>query len=649
MNRRYLAVAVVLCLMSASAFAAGFSKAQDFRAATPAELAMKTVPGDAGADAVILDWVRMDDDEVSQTSEYYRVKIFTEEGKKHAEVEIPYVPGYPLYSKVTDISARTIRPDGTIVPFDGKIYDKVLYKKRRSSVKSKTFTFADVQPGSIIEYRYIRRWSEAMLLPTYWPLQRDVPMLHAKVTLKPYDTQGQYGSFFTYMGLPAGVTPKKVSDRYELELNNMPALRPEALMPPEEQMRARVNFFYTDSKVSMENFWPVQSRAFADEIEKFIGKGGKADAQRLSQGETDRMALLKKIYAHIQSLRNHSFEETKSDQEIKKERIKDARNAEDVLKKGSGFSIELNRAFVAVARAAGFDADAVRVAPRDEFFFSDKFPDASQMSGEIAVVTLDDKKIYLDPGTPHAPFGIVSWEKTAVPGIHIEDRKPVWIRLGMPPVNDAITRRHADLRIEDENLTGKITVTFSGQEALVRRLATLNDDEAARKKALEDEVKGWFPDGATLNLTSLTGFNTPEAELKATFDATLPNLVSSAGSKVVVPISVFTTQSKNPFAPATRTHPIYFAYPTLEEDEVKLTIPEGMKVATLPAAETLDGGAIGYRAETKRQEGAITFKRSNNVGVTLIDQKHYAALRNFYSAMTSADQQPLVLVPASAK
>ena len=130
MKRRLLVVAVAVFLTSTTLHAAFglYSKTQDFRPATPAELAMKTVDGDAGAEAVILDWVRIDDDTSSASSEYYRIKILTDEGKKHAEIEIPYVPGYPLYTKIADISARTIRPDGSIAPFDGKIYDKVLYK-----------------------------------------------------------------------------------------------------------------------------------------------------------------------------------------------------------------------------------------------------------------------------------------------------------------------------------------------------------------------------------------------------------------------------------------------------------------------------------------------------------------------------------------
>lgn len=645
--KRGLFTAVVAIFLSSSAFAAGgYSKAQDFRPASPEELAMKSVPGHEGVEAAILDWVRVDDDTISTSSEYYRIKIFTEEGKKYAEVEVSYVPGYPLYGRISDISVRTIRPDGTVVPFDGKIFDKVVYKGRRGAVKAKTFAIPDVQPGSIIEYRFVRRWTENYLLDTVWSVQRDIPILRSKLTLKPYDTRGQYGSFFTFLGLPPGKQPKLVRDQYELELENTQALRTESFMPPVEQMRARVNFFYTDSQITLENFWPNQGRIFADQIERFIGRGGKADAQRLSQGVTDRTELLKKLYAHAQSLRNLSFEEEQTEQEVKKERIKEAKNADDVLKKGYGFSEEINRAFVAMARQAGFEADAVRVAPRDEFFFSEKFPDADQMSGEIAVVNLDGTPIYLDPGTPQAPYGIVSWEKTAVPGIQIVKGKPQWLQLGIPKSTDATTRRKADLHIEGENLEGTIQITFAGQEALVRRLSTITDDEAARKKALEDEVKTWFPDGAIFKLTSLTGHDTGDGDIVAAFDVSLP-LVSSAGSKTIVPISIFTTTAKNPFAPTTRVNPIYFSYPNTEEDEVKLTLPEGMTVATLPKGAQLDGGALGYRAEAVRQAGVITYKRSSHINVTMIESKHYPALRNFFNAVTTADQEPIVLVPAT--
>lgn len=641
---RKTTVFLLLCLSSVSLYAAGFTKAQDFRPATPEELAMKSVPNDAGAEAAILDWVRVDDDTTATSAEYFRIKILTEQGKKHAEVELPYVPAYPVKGKIGDISARTIRPDGTIVKFDGKIYDKVIFKAGRTALRAKTFTFTDVQPGSILEYRYQRRWSDAMLFNTYWSVQRDIPILRAKLSLLPYDSKGQFGSFFTYNGLPAGKAPKLNGKFYELELENMPALREEAFMPPDRVIRARVNFVYTDLKIKPEQFWPRQADVFANDVEKFLkGKDARDEGAKLAR-EADRRAALQKLYTRVQSMRNLSFEESKTEQEQRNDDVSAARNVDEVLRKGSGYSTELNRTFVALARGANFDADVVRVGARAENFFSDIIPDAEQMDTEVAVVMLDGKPLYLDPGTPRAPFGLLSWEKTSVTSIQFpKDKKPVWGQTPEQDASKALTRRRADLKLNGETLDGTVTVTYTGQEALVRRLAQYTEDEPARKKAFEEEVKGWFPDGAQLTLKELKGYDSSEGDLTATFEVSLPNAVSSAGSRTVVPLSIFAMKSPNPFAPTTRTQMIYFPYPAQEDDEIRLTLPEGTPDGALPAPKEITAGAFKYSAKTSRTGNVITFNRVAAIDGMMFDAKHYTALRRFFSNVADADQISLIL------
>src|SRR5258708_6664915 len=77
----------------------------DFRNATPEELAMKSAAMAPGAPAVILDWVQRNDDVNFQKSEYVRIKIFTDEGKKYGDIEIPYLPKFwdmrPVEARVT--------------------------------------------------------------------------------------------------------------------------------------------------------------------------------------------------------------------------------------------------------------------------------------------------------------------------------------------------------------------------------------------------------------------------------------------------------------------------------------------------------------------------------------------------------------------
>jgi Domain of Unknown Function with PDB structure (DUF3857)/Transglutaminase-like superfamily len=631
--------ALSLCLLAAlNTFAAGFSKDQEFRPATAEELALKDVTYAPGASAVVLDWIEVDDDPLSVSSEYYRVKVLTEEGRKYADVEIPYVAGFPYNGRITDIAARTIQPDGRIVPFNGKIYDKVVMKAGGMRLRSKTFSLPEVQPGSILEYRFQRRWADHLLLNTHWNIQRDIPVLRARMTMQPYDTRGEYQSYFTYNNLPPGkipaLSPKK---KYELELTDIAPLPNEDFMPPEESLKMSVKFFYTDSQVDTTKFWAAQSSAWNKEVEGYLGKPNALQAQVQPLAGKDSMETLKNIYAKVQTFRNLSFEdETKADNK---------KNAAAVVTKGEGYRSEILHAFVAMARAAGLDANVVRVGPRDRYFFSANVADSGQMDGEIASVTVDGKTLYFDPGTPTAPFGVVSWEKSNVPGMRIaKGAGPVFNTVADQAPDQAVTRRSADLRLNGDVLEGSVTAAFSGQEALLRRLRTWGEDEATRTKDLEDEAKRWFPDGAAVKLTQVTGATTHAEPLVVKFDVTLPGLVSEAGSRTVLPISVFESRARNPFSSATRTHPIYFTFPHVEEDEVKVTLPETLSLAAVPPAAGLNGGALLYKNQVKLDGSVLTLTRNMTVDAMLIDQKYYGALRNFYSAMVAADQKPLVLV-----
>lgn len=475
-----------------------------------------------------------------------------------------------------------------------------------------------------------------MLFSTVWLIQRDIPVLRAKLTLKPY--QGQYKGYFTYFNLPPGKTPVKVHDRFDLELTNVPVHEEEKYAPPEGALKSRVTFYYTAGEVKAEEFWKAQTAQWSKTVEGFIGKPDavRATVQALT-GNTPMETLLK-VYAKAQTFRNLSFEEEPTETA--------KRNAAEVVNKSEGYRDEINRAFVAMARAAGLEANVVRVAARDEDFFSPEIPDADQMSGEMAVVTMDGKPVYLDPGTPTAPFGIVSWEKSATAAYALGRRgePSQFVTVERQAAEKAVLRRVADLRLNGELLEGTVAVTFSGQEALVRRLRSWSDDEAARTKTIEDEVKGWFPDGASVKLTQLTGAKSHAEPLVAKFDVTLHNLISSAGSRTLLPLSVFASSAKNPFAPATRRHAVYFAYPSREEDEVKLTLSPGAVPAAIPPPARISAGSVAYTNETKQDGNVLTYKRAMSVDTMLVEPKYYNTLRSFYSQVVAADQKPLVLV-----
>src|ERR1700674_5298883 len=132
------------------------AKAQDWLPVVQEELKMTSEPKAPGAPAICL-YRQVDrDDNSGHEHDYARIKILTEEGRKYADIEIPFLKGT---EKVRELQARTINPDGTIINFDGKVYEKTIIKARGIKYLAKTFTMPDVQVGSIIEYRYQEEFS----------------------------------------------------------------------------------------------------------------------------------------------------------------------------------------------------------------------------------------------------------------------------------------------------------------------------------------------------------------------------------------------------------------------------------------------------------------------------------------------------------
>jgi len=156
---RWVVVGLAVCMLGARDAKAGIG----FQPVSPDELKMTSEPQAPGAAAIIL-YRQVDRDDNGHTSHednYLRIKILTEEGRKHANVGIEFMKGF---QDVVSVGARTIRPDGSIANFDGKVYEKELVKARGMKYLAKTFTLPDVQVGGIIGLGLRRVQIEQQLL-----------------------------------------------------------------------------------------------------------------------------------------------------------------------------------------------------------------------------------------------------------------------------------------------------------------------------------------------------------------------------------------------------------------------------------------------------------------------------------------------------
>ncbi len=138
----------------------------------PADLKMTSEPKAPGAPAIYLyrQVDRKDATRAATEYNYFRIKILTEEGRKYANIEIPYFQ-HEGGVAISNIRARTIRPDGSIVNFEGKIFDQTLEKTKGEKILAKTFSIPDVQVGSIIEYHFNYDFADHYVFSSYWVIR----------------------------------------------------------------------------------------------------------------------------------------------------------------------------------------------------------------------------------------------------------------------------------------------------------------------------------------------------------------------------------------------------------------------------------------------------------------------------------------------
>ncbi len=180
------ALALLLSVAAYLAMPAAFSAVDDWQPIDPADLALKDNPKAPGADAMVLYGETKVNEPLAYIEHYTRMKIFTKEGLKYADVEINYEKDHET---ITMIRGRTIHPDGSIVNFDGKTFDKVQAKGSGIQVFAKTFTLPEVQPGSIVEYKYQSQLDSQKYYIGYqdWSPQGPVFTRHIRFLIRPVD------------------------------------------------------------------------------------------------------------------------------------------------------------------------------------------------------------------------------------------------------------------------------------------------------------------------------------------------------------------------------------------------------------------------------------------------------------------------------
>jgi transglutaminase-like putative cysteine protease len=620
---------------------------------SPEDLALKDNPKQPGANAMILyredvvnaSLVHSGGDTVE---EYMRIKIFTQEGTKEGHVEIPFVKEN---ESVSYLAGRTIRPDGSIVTFDGQAQETVALKQGRLRVLVKSFTLPDVQPGCIIEYRYQLQGKPDYVIDREWKVTQPIYTREAHFTYVPLAPGGLIPMHRAHL-LPADADLKlEAGGFYTMVVHDIPGLVEEDLMPPQKPVEARVSFYYQDpdapSATDPSNkYWDHYAKKWDSQLEHFIDKKSELsqEVSKIVAASDSPEAKLRKIYDRVEQIRNLNMEDYKTQQESKDENLKPNNNVADVLTRGYGTERQINYLFVGLVRAAGLDATEAYVATRNSDLFVPASNDVNELQADIVWVRAGSQEYYLDPGARYYRFGLLPWFETETGGIRLDKHGATIVNTPAPVAADATLERKADLKVNDNgSISGTLTIDFTGQRAGQLREEMRKEDETGRKNDLEEQIKHWLPVGSTVEVTKIENWDDIEQPVHLETTIRIPSFAGSATRHLLMPLEIFQPTQMSSFLTATRVNPIYFHYPYQEIDDLELHSPTGYKAEAVPDAQKVNLGAVSYEISALQLADGVEVKRQLTLNGILFGRESYPALRAFFGLVRTKDNAQMVL------
>ncbi|MBI3652754.1 MAG: DUF3857 and transglutaminase domain-containing protein [Acidobacteria bacterium] len=648
MLRRFITL-ILFCIVGHLTAPANLA-AGGWKPVTPQDLKFSAADiGDPEADAAILfrDGILTDDENDGTSLRLYiRLKIFNDRGRRFGDIQLPYKVEL---GKITDVEARAIRPDGTIIEVEGKdIFDKLIFKNSEGTHRAKVFSMPGVEPGTIIEYRYRQTYPKGF---RYFQLelQSDLFIRQLNYRIIPPLLSKSDVRYVTFNVQDDKRFQPVWDGAFNIKVENIAPFKREPMMPPELTVKMWAWLYYSDElEMKPDKYWRdyaqrLNNRANAETKPTKTIRRIVETLTTVNDKPTEKIA---RLYHYVQSeIQNIGTRDDHEEDPDKPATVaspfKVNNTADDTLKRRYGTPREINRLFIALLRAAGFDARVAELTTRDENFFQKSFADAFQFNSEVtAIVAPDGGLKFYDPGTQYCPFGSLAWEKEAVTALLYGKKDARFVETS---VSQAERNGEEKKLLITPFADGRVEVHMEAKMTGLRALELCSEMTGLTREQQRQRVlttaKDHLPT-ATINEASvmISEAVNPVQAVNAAYQFTLPQAATPTEKRLLLKPALLTRRDENFLSAATRVNSLYFHYPWSESERDVIDIPAGYDLEQLPDPIDLDIGAARYRATFVRDGNRIVYERTLLVNAIFFTASQYATVKAFFDQVGQADR-----------
>lgn len=626
-------------------------------AAAPAPGAQAPGPGasglEAGEDAIILAEVQEIEILPNGTARVHyerRSKVLTPRGAESEDVASVH---YNPWIEILELRGAVVSPQGKRVEVkkqhivDGGAFASfVLY----ADTRHRSIHFPGVVAGAVVEYSFDLEIRNLFYLRFYDGLlfQELIPARSKKLVVRAPASLHVRSSV---RGSPQYRREEKDGVVTQVwEARDVPSLKRETDMPPEEDIFPRVQIYPKEiaweQKLIDASSWTGIARWYWDLARDRMVPTPEvaAKARELTEGLTESLEKVRVLFEYAQKRINYvaialgigGYQ---------------PHHNGDVFRHSYGDCKDKATLFIAMLRAVGLQGYPVLILTRDAGLTERDYP-STRFNHAIAAVPGPDGYLFLDPTVENTAFGDLPWRDQGANALVVkEDGEGELVETPISPPDR--NRRHRLVTASlgpTGDLTGTYVIDMWGQ-----RKADYTDFLDSKPSEQEDDLAdlmSWLFPGAIMIGHEVVLPKRPDDPLRITIRFQAPRFVSRSGSaEVVSPYLVRFPGLTRITAYSARRLPVFFDYLYTETAEIHLTMPPSRSLRRTPADRDLSGP--GLSASTRHEvltvggRQVLVIRRSVSVERREIPVADYQALREFLSAVAQEEARAVLLDPVS--
>ncbi len=640
----------------------------DWKPVTAEELNLESSKVEPNADAEAIFWeIKVVDDYnprigfQSFLEHYIRIKVFTDRGREnHSKVQIPFgkhSDGERII--VTDISARTTKPDGKEVLLDEKdIFEQEIVKADGVKLKGKSFVVPGIEIGSIIEYRWKEIRRDNFSFYVRLQIAREIPVQFVKYYLKPFaDVRFELGMRLQTFNTDAKLA-KEPEGFYSMTAKNVPSYKEESYMPPEYSVKPWLlvyyAFEYKDTGVSQEKYWKNVGKRTYDS-HNFIYKGSKDIKQKAFEiigDETNSLEKVRRIFSFCRNNIKNLYDDASGLKSEDYEKIKRNKSEKDTLKRGQGTRHDIDMLFASMVNAVGLDVRVASFSPRTNPPLNKHVLNDYLLKTETIAVNIDDNWQFFSPSLQHLPFNMLRWDMQGQEVLISDNDQAIWEKIPYAEAERSKRNRFINLTLDEDGLLeGDVRIEYSGHFAQTGKENIDEESDQEREKAVIEMAKNLISDTTEISDVEIENLKDTEKPLVFKFKIKIANYVDRTGKRIFIKPNIFANNAKARFSTSERQNDIFFRFPWTETDVVTIKIPDGYSLETADPLKTIeDTSKLGlHQAEITFEQETKTIKYKRNFsfgkkGELYFVSKSYDSIKTLFDHYENADKYAVTLV-----